>query len=413
MRFEDQRMHFNARSDVDVSPLSNAISCANLPTSGDDFVLDKRKEKLDLRAGILCGETGLVPSLKTVTRVREHLARSRRGEGYIHPLGFEPFRDTVSGILAAAAASKHRPLSIQTIGGTHALSLGAEFLRGIGVSQIYTSNPSWGDYQFIFRRAGLDVGSYSYLSEKSLSLDFEAALNDIAQMPPGQAVVIQGAGHNPTGLDLHDHQWAALATACRERAIIPFLDFAYAGFGDGFEEDLSPLSKFVAEGIYFIVAISFSKNFSLYNSRIGALAFFTQENHAGEIESKMKSISRASILCPPLDGAEIVASILGDGRLRVQWDEELSSLRGALADRRISFGVSLMRSGMEEAGDAAIRQNGFFAFPGLRPDEVRMLKERHAIYLPGNGRISLASIRDADITQLVEAIRDVRQRFRV
>ncbi|GIU48005.1 aminotransferase [Shewanella sairae] len=378
----------------------------------DAFKADVREHKVNLGVGIYKDESGQTPILKSVKFAEEKLLATEKSKSYLGMEGVEAYNRAVQTLLFGAeheVVSQSRALTAQAPGGTGSLRVAAEFLvRHTDSKKIWISNPTWANHNNIFSTAGLDIAEYGYYQAETHSLDFDAMLADLQSAQAGDLVLLHGCCHNPTGIDLNIAQWQQIADLCLANGLVPLFDFAYQGFGAGVEEDAQGL-RIVANTVpELIVANSFSKNFGLYNERIGAVTVVgSNSEQTVNAFSQIKSTIRASYSNPPAHGALIVSTILEDAALKQLWHDELQEMRERIAEMRTLFVASLKSAGVSQDFEFISRQNGMFSFSGLNKDQVNRLKEEFAVYIVGSGRISVAGMTKTNMPVICAAIAKV------
>ena len=375
----------------------------------DAFKADTRASKVNLGVGIYKDESGKTPILKAVKLAEEKLLATENSKSYLGMEGVQAYNRAVQTLLFGAnhcVVNDARALTAQAPGGTGSLRVAAEFLlRHTEADTIWVSNPTWANHQNIFQTAGLKTATYSYYKAQSHSLDFEAMLADLNTAKAGDLVLLHGCCHNPTGIDLDKSQWQQLAELCLTKALVPLFDFAYQGFGAGVEEDAEGLRIVASIVPELIVANSFSKNFGLYNERIGAVTVVAAtDNAAVNAFSQIKSTIRASYSNPPAHGALIVSTILEDDSLKQMWHQELKEMRERIAEMRALFVSSLKAHGVEQDFSFISTQNGMFSFSGLSKEQVSRLKNEFGVYIVGSGRISVAGMTKTNMPVICKAI---------
>jgi len=378
----------------------------------DTFNADSRTEKVNLGVGVFRNEDGLTPILKTVKEAEQRLLDSETTKSYLAISGdaeydrqvqlllFGPEHNIISNQLARTA---------QTPGGTGALRIAAEFMaRQLDVENIWVSNPTWGNHNSIFASANLNVNSYRYYDAQTQSLDFEGMMEDLQQVHSPDAVVFHGCCHNPTGIDPSVEQWQQLATLAEKNGFIVLFDFAYQGFAVGVDEDAGGLSIFAETVPELLVASSFSKNFGLYNERVGAFTLVASNRTvADDAFSQVKAIIRANYSNPPAHGAKIVAIVLADAELKRQWMDEVKQMREHILALRLSLVEKLHALGVERDFSFITTQKGMFSYTGLTPEQVLRLREEFGIYMVGSGRINVAGLSSKNIDSVCKAISTV------
>jgi len=369
------------------------------------FVQDTRPEKINLGVGIYKDETGQTPILKSVKLAEQKLIEEEKSKSYLSIEGHKAYAAAVQTLLFGAGnevITSKRAITAQAPGGTGALRTAADFIKSqLQSNRIWVSNPTWANHGNVFNTAGLDVQQYAYYSAETKGLDFNAMLADLAKAEAGDVVLFHGCCHNPTGIDPTFSQWAELAELCAAKQLLPLFDFAYQGFAVGVEEDAAGLREFTKHCPELLVANSFSKNFGLYNERVGALTLVARNAEVAVAAfSQIKSGIRANYSNPPAHGAAVVALILGDEELRKQWIEEVAEMRVRIHEMRELFVDTLGELGVKGDFSFITRQNGMFSFSGLTKEQVKTLKDEYAIYIVGSGRISVAGMTKANMQPL-------------
>ncbi|ABO23865.1 amino acid aminotransferase [Shewanella loihica] len=378
----------------------------------DAFKADPRADKVNLGVGIYKDESGQTPILKSVKLAEQKLLETETSKSYLGIDGVIAYNQAVQGLLFGtdhAVMSEKRAVTAQAPGGTGSLRMAAEFVvRNTASRTVWVSNLTWANHNNIFQSAGLTVKQYGYYDAASHDIDFDAMLTSLEQANSGDLLLLHGCCHNPTGIDLNICQWEVIAQLCVDKGLIPLFDFAYQGFGAGVEEDAQGLRLVASKVPELLVANSFSKNFGLYNERIGAVTLVAEdEETAKRAFSQIKSTIRSSYSNPPAHGALIVATILGDAELRKLWEEELTQMRERIAEMRVLFVKTLSEQGVEQDFSFISAQNGMFSFSGLNKDQVARLKEEFGVYIVGSGRISVAGMTRANMDTICRAIAQV------
>ena len=378
----------------------------------DAFKADQRAEKVNLGIGVYKDENGTTPILSVVKQAEARLLDKEKSKVYLGIEGEAQYNLGVQKLLFGQESyllEQNRVATLQAPGGTGALRLGAEFLvRQTASRTIWVSNPTWANHNNIFSTAGLDIKSYGYYDSKSHGLDFEAMVADLSHAQAGDIVLLHGCCHNPTGIDLSPEQWNKIADLCVKNGLVPFFDFAYQGFGNGTEEDAQGLRIVAAKVSELLVANSFSKNFGLYNERIGALTLIAGDaDTVQKSYSQVKRIVRAMYSNPPAHGALIVSTILNDTELNAQWQVELKQMRERIAKMRQLFVDTLKAEGVTQDFSFISNQIGMFSFSGLSKEQVERLKTEFAVYIVGSGRISVAGMTKQNVPVICKAIAQV------
>ncbi|NRB22890.1 amino acid aminotransferase [Shewanella sp.] len=375
----------------------------------DAFKADTRTEKVNLGVGIYKDESGSTPILKSVKLAEERILATEKSKSYLGIEGVEAYNRVVQELLFGEdhdVVKNKRALTAQAPGGTGSLRVAAEFLvRNTESKTIWVSNPTWANHQNIFTSAALKIKQYRYYKAETHGKDFDAMVADLKTAKQGDLVLLHGCCHNPTGIDLTQAEWHTIAELCVQQGLVPLFDFAYQGFGTGVEEDAQGL-RIVADKVpELIVANSFSKNFGLYNERIGAVTLVA-ENQADVTKafSQVKSTIRGNYSNPPAHGALIVSTILGDSELKTLWQSELKEMRERIAKMRGLFVETLKSAGVKQDFSFISTQNGMFSFSGLTKEQVAKLKDDHAVYIVGSGRISVAGMTIENMPVICKAI---------
>ena len=378
----------------------------------DAYQNETNPNKINLGVGVYKDEAGATPILKSVKQAEERLVKNEKTKSYLSIEGPVAYRDAVQALLFGAdheIIAKQRARTAQSPGGTGALRIAAEFIKKhMPGATVWVSNPTWANHQSVFQSVGLEVGSYAYYDATTKSLDFEAMLASLSQVPEGDVVLFHGCCHNPTGIDPTTEQWAQLAKLCSKQGFLPLFDFAYQGFGIGLEEDATGLRIFLNQVQEMLIANSFSKNFGLYNERVGALTVVCEtSDHADAAFSQVKRCIRANYSNPPAHGSAVVSEILNDPQLRSLWEMELQAMRTRIHEMRSLFVSTLRAKGVAQDFSFISKQQGMFSFSGLTPDQVAQLRSEFGIYIVGSGRISVAGMTKDNMEPLCEAIAKV------
>ncbi|WP_432453121.1 MULTISPECIES: amino acid aminotransferase [unclassified Agarivorans] len=373
------------------------------------FKADPRPNKINLGVGIYKNEAGATPVLKTVKIAEQKLLETESSKSYLSIEGNPAYGLEVQKLLFgenSEIVSSQRAFTAQSPGGTGALHNAAEFAYNhLGVRTVWVSNPTWANHGNIFKALGLEVKAYDYYNPETQDLDFAAMLSSLEHVSAGDLVLFHGCCHNPTGIDPTIEQWQQLANLAASKKILPLFDFAYQGFSIGVEEDAAGLRLFAEQIKELMVASSFSKNFGLYNERVGAFTLVAQNKEQGAAAfSQVKAGIRANYSNPPSHGAAVVTTILQNPELKAQWHSEVTEMRERIKEMRDLFVATLAEKGAEGDYSFIQRQNGMFSFSGLSKQQVQILKEQHAVYIVGSGRISVAGMTKDNMQALCEAI---------
>lgn len=373
------------------------------------FAADDRPNKVNLGVGVFMNDEGVTPILDTVKQAESRLLSDETTKSYLPISGDAEYDRQVQTLLFGAdneVISNSRARTAQTPGGTGALRVAADFMvRQLGLARIHVSNPTWANHHNIFTSAGLEMVNYRYYDDDRKGLDFDGMMADLEQVPESEAVLFHGCCHNPTGADPTPEQWRQLADLAVRRGFVVLFDFAYQGFGAGMDEDAFGLRAFVEQVPELLVANSFSKNFGLYNERVGAMTLVATDRHTADSAfSQVKSIIRGNYSNPPAHGAKIVATILKDDALRTAWIEEVARMRDHIQELRDLLVAKLKERNADQDFSFISDQNGMFSFSGLGQDQVKRLKEEYGIYMVGSGRINVAGMSKKNIDTVCDAI---------
>lgn len=376
------------------------------------FKKDPNPNKINLGVGVYKDAQGRTPVLASVKRAEEKLLRAEQTKNYLPIEGHAEFdAATLALLFGANHALLHsgRAVTAQAPGGTGALRVAADFIAStLGAKTVWLSDPTWPNHPNVFQAAGLKTATYPYFDRQSNDVAFESMLATLNHIPEGDVVVLHGCCHNPTGVDLTRSQWRAVATVVAERALLPVVDFAYQGFAEGLEADAAGLIELAEHCPDLLIASSYSKNFGLYNERVGALTLVAARPEAADTAlSHIKRVIRANYSNPPAHGAAVVAAVLNDPELRALWETEVGEMRDRVNAMRHLFVETLHEKGVTRDFSFIARQRGMFSFSGLTPEQVKALRERHAVYVVGSGRISVAGMTEGNMDYLCHAIADV------
>ena len=370
---------------------------------------DTRPGKVNLGVGIYYDEQGRIPLLNTVRKVEQSLAAEAKPRGYVPIDGLPAYTLATQKLLFGAQSpllEAGRVATSQTVGGSGALRIGADFLkRALPQAKIAISNPSWENHRVVFSTAGFEVSDYTYFDPATHGLDFPGMLADLGALEPGTVVLLHACCHNPTGADLTVEQWKQVVALVKERNLLPFIDIAYQGFDQGTEADAIAIRLFAESGIpAFVVASSYSKSFSLYGERVGALSIVAADrDEAKRVQSQVKRTIRANYSSPSTHGGALVAGVLGSNELRAEWEQELGEMRSRIHSLRAALVEKLAVLGAPEFGFIQ-QQAGMFSYSGLSKAQVDRLREEYAIYAIGTGRICVAALSQNNLDKVAEAV---------
>jgi aromatic-amino-acid transaminase len=379
----------------------------------ETFKTDPRAEKVNLSIGLYYDGAGRVPQLQAVQAAYAHVAgRSQVPSLYLPMEGMKPYREAIQQLLfgeASAALQAGRIATIQTLGGSGALKVGADFLkRYFPQSEVWVSDPTWENHIAIFEGAGFNVHKYPYFDGKTLGVDFDAMLACLKSLPAQGIVLLHPCCHNPTGSDLTPAQWDQVIEVLRERRLIAFMDIAYQGFGAGMEADAYAVRALAESGLPGLIGNSFSKIFSLYGERVGGLSVLCEDAAAADrVLGQLKATVRRNYSSPPMLGAELVSCVLNDADLKKLWLSEVEAMRTRILDMRETLikalGATLPGRNFGHYG----QQRGMFSYTGLSAAQVDRLRDEFAIYLVRSGRICVAGLNPSNVAQVAKAFATV------
>ncbi|PPT75013.1 aromatic amino acid aminotransferase [Xanthomonas arboricola pv. populi] len=373
---------------------------------------DSRPNKVNLGVGIYYDENGRIPLLRAVHKIEQQLALDAKPRGYLPIDGLAAYDKATQELLfgaESALVASGRVATSQTVGGSGALRVGADLLKKLlPTSTIAISNPSWENHRAVFGAAGFEVVDYTYFDAASHGLNFDGMLADLAKLEPGTVVLLHACCHNPTGADLSKDQWKQVAGLLKERNLFPFVDIAYQGFDKGIESDAYAVRLLAAEGIdSYVVASSYSKSFSLYGERVGALSVVSATAaEAKAVQSQVKRIIRTIYSSPSTHGAALVAGVLTSPELRDLWEQELTEMRERIHALRAGLVAKLATLGAPEF-EFIQRQAGMFSYSGLTRTQVDRLRDEFAIYAVGTGRICVAALSQRNLDYVAQAVATV------
>jgi aromatic-amino-acid transaminase len=370
---------------------------------------DKNPKKVNLGVGVYTGDDGKVPLLECVRRAERQLVEQPAARNYLPIDGLAAYDRAVQDLVFGAdspALKQGRIVTVQSLGGTGGLRVGADFLRRTAPkAELSISDPSWENHRAVFESAGFKVNTYPYYDAKTRGVNFDGMLGALNAMPAGDIVLLHACCHNPTGVDLSEAQWASVVEAIAARGLVPFLDIAYQGFGDGIEADGSAVRLFAQAGMPLFVANSFSKSFSLYGERVGSLNVVAETKEEGtRVLSQIKRVVRANYSNPPTHGGQIVATVLANPELRALWEQELGHMRERIKDMRKLL-VEKIHARVPGADFGFVtRQRGMFSYSGLTKQQVVRMREEFAVYAIESGRICVAALNTKNVDYSADAI---------
>ena len=375
------------------------------------FNADQNPAKINLGVGVYYDDNGKVPLLACVQKAEEILIAAPAPRTYLPIEGLAAYDKAVQELVFGADSAviqEKRAITVQAIGGTGALKIGADFLKRFAPdAQVYISDPSWENHRALFESAGFTVNNYSYYDPSTHGVNFAGMIADIKAMPAGSIVLLHACCHNPTGADLTSAQWDEVIAAVTTGGLVPFLDMAYQGFGAGIAEDGAVVRRFADAGGPLLVSNSFSKSFSLYGERVGALSVVaTSGEEAARLMSQVKRVVRTNYSNPPVHGGKVVATVLTTPELRQLWEDELAGMRVRIKEMREAFVAKLKAKAPSHDFDFVRDQVGMFSYSGLTKEQVGKLREQ-SIYAVDTGRICVAALNSRNIDTVIDAIAKV------
>ena len=378
----------------------------------ESFNLDSRPTKVNLGVGVYFDDNGKIPLLDAVRIAEKTRVDGLPARGYQPIDGLVAYNQAVQTLLFgkdSALLAEGRVLTAQALGGTGALKIGADYLKQLlPHSTVYISDPSWENHRAIFESAGFPVEAYPYYDAATRGVNFDAMKTKLGTLPAGSIVVLHACCHNPTGADLSEAQWRETIDTLRARGLIAFLDMAYQGFADGIVEDALALKLFAASGMQFFLSSSFSKSFSLYGERVGALSVVTAaKDESSRVLSQIKRVIRTNYSNPPTHGGAVVAAVLSSPELRQMWESDLAGMRERIRAMRVRLVDKLKAKGTTVDFSFIIKQRGMFSYTGLSADQVARLQQEFGIYAVSSGRICLAALNSKNIGYVADAIAEV------
>ena len=373
------------------------------------YTADQRPGKVNLGVGVYYTDEGKVPLLRAVLEAEKELVAKQSPRAYVPIEGPNPYNSAVQNLLFGADSSlikEGRVVTAECLGGTGALRVGGDFVKRLETNApAAISAPSWENHRGIFESAGYQVLEYSYFDPKTRGVDFEGMVKSLESFPAKTLVILHACCHNPTGADLTPDQWKKIISICQTRQLIPFLDIAYQGFATGIEEDGAAVRLFADSGMSFFVSSSFSKSFSLYGERVGALSIVTQsKEESARVLSQLKRVIRTNYSNPPTHGAAIVAMVLNSPKLRQMWEDELAEMRERIKAMRHGLNKKLAAAGAQQDFSFIETQRGMFSYSGLTAGQVANLQEQDGIYALSTGRICVAALNTKNLDRVAQAI---------
>ena len=375
----------------------------------EQFNADPNPAKVNLGVGVYFDDTGKLPLLECVQAAEKMMMEAPKARGYLPIDGIPAYDKAVQGLVFGAdspAVKAGRITTAQAVGGTGGLKIGADFLKRLNPgATVLISDPSWENHRALFEGAGFPVQQYPYYDAAKRGIDFDAMIAALDKAAAGTIVVLHACCHNPTGYDLTADQWTKVIASVKSRSLVPFLDMAYQGFGEGITEDGAVVAQFMAADLNFFVSTSFSKSFSLYGERVGALSVVCEsKDEADRVLSQLKRVIRINYSNPPTHGAQVVALVLTTPALRTMWEGELAGMRVRIKEMRVALQAKLGAAGLKQDVSFITRQKGMFSYSGLTKPQMERLRSEFGIYGVDSGRICVAALNTQNIDATVAAI---------
>jgi aromatic-amino-acid transaminase len=382
----------------------------------EQFNADPNPAKVNLGVGVYYDENGKLPLLQCVAAAEKALIEQGKPKGYLPIDGIAAYDKAVQDLVfgsqgeaGKALVASGRVATVQAIGGTGGLKVGADFLKRLNPgAKVMISDPSWENHRALFTNAGFAVEAYPYYDAASRGIDVAGMMAALNAAPAGTVVVLHACCHNPTGYDLTPTQWAEVVNTVKARGLVAFLDMAYQGFGEGIAQDGAVVGQFMAAGLDFFVSTSFSKSFSMYGERVGALSVVCEsKEEAGRVLSQLKIVIRTNYSNPPTFGAQVVATVLNTPELRRLWEEELAGMRVRIKAMREQLVTKLQAAGVQGDLSFITRQKGMFSYSGLNKPQMERLRSEFGVYGVDSGRICVAALNAKNIDAVASAIAKV------
>lgn len=375
----------------------------------EQYAADTNPQKVNLGVGVYFDDNGKLPLLKCVQAAEKAMMEEPKARGYLPIDGIAAYDSAVKGLVFGSdseVVQSGRVATVQAIGGTGGLKIGADFLKKISPNaKVLISNPSWENHRAIFQNAGFEVGTYSYYDAATRSINFDGMLADLNAAAAGTIVVLHACCHNPTGYDITAEQWEQVIAVVKAKGLVAFLDMAYQGFGHGIAEDGAVIGKFVAAGLNIFVSTSFSKSFSLYGERVGALSVVANDKEeAARVLSQLKIVIRTNYSNPPTHGGAVVAAVLNNPELRALWEEELAGMRVRIKEMRQKLVDGLKAAGVQQDMSFITTQIGMFSYSGLSKEQMIRLRSEFGVYGTDTGRMCVAALNSKNIDHVCKAI---------
>ena len=378
----------------------------------EQFNADTNPNKVNLGVGVYYDDDGKLPLLQCVQQAEKQMMEAPKARGYLPIDGIAAYDSAVKNLVFGAGSEpvkSGRVATVQALGGTGGLKIGADFLKRLNpTAKVLISDPSWENHRALFTNAGFTVETYPYYDAAARGINFEGMLAALNAAAAGTVVVLHACCHNPTGYDLTPAQWAQVVDAVKARGLVPFLDMAYQGFGEGIAEDGAVIQQFLAAGLDFFVSTSFSKSFSLYGERVGALSVVcASAEEAARVLSQLKIVIRTNYSNPPTHGAQVVATVLSTPALRQLWEDELAGMRERIRAMRVALVEALQKAGVNQDLSFVTRQKGMFSYSGLSAAQMQRLRAEFGVYGVDSGRICVAALNEKNLPAVAQAMAEV------
>jgi aromatic-amino-acid transaminase len=378
----------------------------------EQFAADTNPHKVNLGVGVYFDDNGKLPLLQCVQQAEKAMMDKPTARGYLPIDGIAAYDSAVKGLVfgpESEPVKSGRVATVQGLGGTGGLKIGADFLKKLlPTAKVMISDPSWENHRALFTQAGFTVETYAYYDADKRGVNFEGMLASLKAAPAGTIVVLHACCHNPTGYDITAAQWDQVVQVVKAQGLTAFLDMAYQGFGHGIQEDGAVVAKFVAAGLNFLVSTSFSKSFSLYGERVGALSVLcADKEEADRVLSQLKIVIRTNYSNPPTHGGAVVAAVLSNPELRALWEKELGEMRVRIKDMRQKLVDGLKAAGVQQDMGFITDQIGMFSYSGLNKDQMVRLRTEFGVYGTDTGRMCVAALNSKNIAHVCASIAKV------
>ena len=373
------------------------------------FNADPRDTKVNLGVGVYFDDNGKIPLLGAVRIAEETRLKAAPPRGYQPIEGAPAYNQAVQNLLFdkdSGLLANGQVITAQALGGTGALKVGADYLKRLNPeARVYISDPSWENHRALFESAGFEVNNYAYYDAATRGVNFSGMKASLNALAAGSVIVLHACCHNPTGADLSQAQWDEVVAICKDKGLVPFLDMAYQGFADGIDADAAAVRALSNSGLQFFVASSFSKSFSLYGERVGALSIVTaSKEESARVMSQVKRVIRTNYSNPPIHGGALVAGVLASPELRQMWETELAGMRDRIRGMRTGLVEAIKAQGVAQDFSFVAQQRGMFSYTGLTAAQVERMKEEFGIYAVSTGRICLAALNSRNVDYVAKAI---------